>query len=329
MSGKPLTDVKVEGRVAATTRNTPEEVRVLIEQRGDKFTKLEEQYSGYEVYDRNGDKIGKVDDLFVDEDDQPEYLGVKMGFLGTKSTLIPMEAVQVDQRRRVVEVSQPKSRVKEGPAFNEDEQITPEHEKRVREYYGLNGRKSFTDRGVYGDYHPERGWPHNGHREGYERSRDTTTGSTGQRRGSNLADGDQLRVQRIEEELRVGTREREAGEMRVRKRIRSDRERIRVPKRREEVRVERVPVEDRDAVEAEIGEDEFFVPVAEEEVVVEKRPIVKEDIRVRKNVVEDEELVERDVRKEEIDIDDQTERGGRRSERPEDRSPRWNRGGTR
>jgi uncharacterized protein (TIGR02271 family) len=104
---------------------------------------------------------------------------------------------------------------------------------------------------------------------------------------------------------------------------------MRVPKKREEVRVERVPVEGQEASEAEIGEDEFFVPVIEEEVVVEKRPVVKEEIWVRKHVVEDEETVERDVRKEEIDIDDRTERGGRRSERPEGRPLRQNRRGAR
>jgi uncharacterized protein (TIGR02271 family) len=282
----------------------------LAEQRSDKFTELEERYSGYEVYDRDGEKIGKVDDLFVDEDDQPEYIGVKTGFLGTRSTLVPMEALQVDQRRRVVEVSQPKSMVKEGPAFNDDEEITPEYEERVREHYGLNGWRGSADRGVYGNYYAGRGWARDGHREGSEPRRGTTVGSTGRRRGSNLVDGDELRVQRAEEELRVGTREREAGEMRVSKRVSTDRERIRVPKRREEVRVERVPVECRETAEAEIGEDEFFVPVTEEEVVVEKRPVVKEEIRVRKDVVEDEETVERDVRKEEVDIDDRTERGG-------------------
>ena len=45
-----------------------------MENRSDRFTALEDQYAGYEVYDRNGEKIGKVDDLFVDENDQPEYL---------------------------------------------------------------------------------------------------------------------------------------------------------------------------------------------------------------------------------------------------------------
>jgi stress response protein YsnF len=37
---------------------------------------------------------------------------------------------------------------------------------------------------------------------------------------------------------------------------------------------------------------------------VEKRPVVKEEVRVRKDVVQDEEVVEEDVRKEEVDIDD-------------------------
>ena len=94
--------------------------------------------------------------------------------------------------------------------------------------------------------------------------------------------------------------------MNIRKRVRTDHEQVRVPKRREEVSVDRVPVNDREASEAEIGEDEFVVPVVEEEVVVDKRPVVKEEVRVRKDVVEDEQVVEEDIRKEEVDIDDQT-----------------------
>src|SRR5215212_8955370 len=117
---------------------------------------------------------------------------------------------------------------------------------------------------------------------------------------------EELRVQRTEEELRAGTREREAGEVRVRKDVRTDREQVRVPTRHEEVSVERVPVEGRKASEAEIGEDEVTMPVTEEEVVVEKRPMVKEEIRIRKDVVEGKEVVEEDVRKEEVDVEDAT-----------------------
>ena len=43
--------------------------------------------------------------------------------------------------------------------------------------------------------------------------------------------------------------------------------------------------------------------------IVQKRPVVKEEIRIRKDVVQDEELVEEYVRKEEVDIEDRTERG--------------------
>ncbi len=116
---------------------------------------------------------------------------------------------------------------------------------------------------------------------------------------------DELSVQRTEEELRAGTREREAGEVGVRKSVRTDREQVEVPTRREEVTVDRVPLEG-EATEADIGEDEVSVPVTEEEVVVEKRPVVKEEIRIRKDVVEDTEVVEEDVRREEVEIDDQT-----------------------
>ena len=116
---------------------------------------------------------------------------------------------------------------------------------------------------------------------------------------------DELRVQRTEEELRAGTREREAGEVGVRKTVRTDREQVEVPTRREEVTVERVPVEG-EATEADIGEDEVSVPLTEEEVVVEKRPVAKEEVRIRKDVVEDTEVVEEDVRREEVEIDDET-----------------------
>ena len=128
---------------------------------------------------------------------------------------------------------------------------------------------------------------------------------------SDAADTDELKVQRSEEELRAGTREREAGGIRVRKQVRTDREEVRVPKRREEVSVDRVPLEEDRASEGEIGDEEVSVPVTEEEVVVEKRPVVKEEVRIRKDVVEDEEVVEEDVRKEEVDIDDDTSRTDR------------------
>ena len=123
-----------------------------------------------------------------------------------------------------------------------------------------------------------------------------------------------LRVQRSEEELRAGVREHEAGQVNVKKSVRTEREIVRVPKRREEVEIERVPVEGEareasGATESDIGEQEVVVQVFEEEVVVTKRVVLKEEIRLRKKVVEDKETVEVDLRKEEVEVDDQTKHG--------------------
>jgi len=293
------------------------------EQRSDGYTAVEDEYAGYTVVDQDGSKIGKVDDLFLDENDRPEYFGVKMGFLGTSSTLIPADIATVDKERGFIEVSQTKDSVKNGPAFNDDHEITPEYENEVRSYYSLGATNGTEDRGSYGDY------------EGGEHSGAGTTGSTsagtvgsgmsmgdtesGEFRehdrneegvaqsGSDLEDEDELRVQRSEEELRAGTREREAGSMKVRKRVRTDRERIEVPVKHEEVSVERVPVSG-EATEAQIGEDEVSIPVTEEEVVVSKKAVAKEEIRLRKDVVEGTEVVEEDVRREEVDVEDDTSR---------------------
>src|ERR671916_2600358 len=108
------------------------------EERTDRFTALEERFEGYEVYDPNGEKIGKVDDLFVDENDQPEYIGVKMGLLGMRSTLIPMDMVRVNDQRQLVEVAADKDYVKDGPALDDDKEITPDFENQVYSYYGLS-----------------------------------------------------------------------------------------------------------------------------------------------------------------------------------------------
>src|SRR3712207_6333907 len=98
----------------------------------ERLRELEEKYEGYTVYDNQGSKIGKVDDLFVDEKDHEEYIGVKLGFLGRKSTLIPTEIVRVNEGDRTIEVAESKDHVKNAPSFDDDEDVTAEYGERVR-----------------------------------------------------------------------------------------------------------------------------------------------------------------------------------------------------
>jgi uncharacterized protein (TIGR02271 family) len=283
------------------------------EERSDRFTAIEDRFTGYTVYDQHYEKIGNVDDLFVDENDQPEYIGVKMGFLGMSSTLIPMDLVRMNDERELVEVAADKAYVKDGPTFDDDKEITPEFEQQVYSYYGLQ-RADSTERGAYEGYY---GGENSGtagagmvmgdlDRESREFHEHPPSEEGAGEPGGDLTDEDELRVQRTEEELRAGTREREAGSVQVRKRVHTDRQSVEVPTRREEVSVERVPV-DSESTTTEIGDDEMRVPVTEEEVVVEKRPVAKEEVRIRKDVVEDTEVVEEDVRREEVEVDEDVE----------------------
>src|SRR3712207_5737964 len=105
-----------------------------MEERSDRFTAIEDRFAGYEVYDQAGEKIGKVDDLFVDEKDSPEYIGVKMDFLGTRSTLIPMDLVTVDDSAGRLDVATDKETAKNGPTFDDDRKITPNFENEIYSY---------------------------------------------------------------------------------------------------------------------------------------------------------------------------------------------------
>jgi uncharacterized protein (TIGR02271 family) len=297
--------------------------------RGDRSGMPEERFAGYEIYARGGERIGKLEDLFVDEDDNPEYVGVREGSSSTRSALIPAEVVAVDDGLRRMIVSRPKGVVETGPTLGYDEEVTPELEERVRRHYGLTIPQDSEGRSSFGAYYRDDTDLAEGERTGSGEAVSgvpTLPSEAGETRESGRdreviaepgsdREGEEVRLRRTEEELRVRTREREAGAIRVRKRVRTSRERIRVPKKRVEVTVERVPVEgeavpiEGEAAGTRFEEDEIVIPIVEEEVVVEKRPVVKEEIRIRKEVVEEIETVEEDVRREEVDVDDLTERG--------------------
>ena len=110
-------------------------------------------YKGYNVYDNHFHKVGKVDDLFVDEYDRPEYIGVKMGLLATRSTLIPMEIVRINDLRRLVEVDTDEETIKHAPTFHDDKDITPEYEHGVHGYFGLETPQAEQGRSTYGGYY--------------------------------------------------------------------------------------------------------------------------------------------------------------------------------
>ena len=103
----------------------------------DPFAGLKDSSEEYSVYDTHYEKIGRVDDVLLDERDAVSYIGVKMGFFGTNSTLVPVELVRVNDRRHLIEVAEDAETIKHAPHFGHDETVSPELEDRVRTYFGL------------------------------------------------------------------------------------------------------------------------------------------------------------------------------------------------
>ncbi len=132
----------------------------------------------------------------------------------------------------------------------------------------------------------------NDHQREYAGS--TRTGVTGEESG---------RIQLLSERLYVNKQRVEAGEVRVRKETRTEQQNVQVPVTREELVIERVPVEGQ-AATGEIGSgQEVRVPLAEERVEVEKRPVVREEVRVGKRAIEETKDVAGQTRHEELKVE--------------------------
>ncbi len=120
---------------------------------------------------------------------------------------------------------------------------------------------------------------------------------------------------RSEEELRVGKTAREAGRVRLRKWVETEQVSTTVPVAREEVRIEREPITegnvDRAMSGPEISEAEHEVVLHEEEAVAAKQTVPKERVRLEKDIVTDEEDVGAELRKERVAVEGDVPEGRR------------------
>ena len=111
------------------------------------------------------------------------------------------------------------------------------------------------------------------------------------------------RVELHEERLVPHKETRETGEVDIRKDVVAREQTMDVPVTREEVFIERHPVEPRPTGQP-IGESETIeVPVREERVTLEKQPVVYEEVEVGKRQVQETERVSGTVRREEAHIE--------------------------
>lgn len=61
-----------------------------------------EECVGYVVLDPLGQKVGSVEEVFVNGNGEPQYIRVTMGWFRRKSVLLPVQFVAVDEERRTL-----------------------------------------------------------------------------------------------------------------------------------------------------------------------------------------------------------------------------------
>jgi uncharacterized protein (TIGR02271 family) len=238
------------------------------------------EWRGREVVDSDGEKIGTLEEVYLDQETgEPEWATVTTGFLGMKQSFVPLR--EAEPVRGKVVVPHSKDQVKNAPSIDPDGELSPQEEEQMYGHYGAE-YTPLADQG--------------------EPAAEDVGGPT-------TDDA----MTRSEEELRVGTAQRERGRVRLRKYVITEEVQQTVPVRREEVRVEREPITDENADEAlegpAISEDEHEVVLHEEEVVTEKRAVPKERVRLSTDTVIDEETVSEEVRKEQIEVEDDGQGG--------------------
>jgi uncharacterized protein (TIGR02271 family) len=97
------------------------------------------------------------------------------------------------------------------------------------------------------------------------------------------------------------------GDVRIRKEVVTEQQTVEVPVTREELVVERIPVDGQRAATGAIGENsEIRIPLTEERATAEKQTVVREEVAVGKRASERVEQVGGEVRHEELDVDDST-----------------------
>lgn len=106
----------------------------------ERFGELKRAHREYKVCDEHYEKLGKVEEVLVDAAGEPLYIGIRLSLLKPEATLIPVELVRVNDKRRLIEAARPKYDIEHAPTLEEQEEITPEFEDGVRSYFGLPDR---------------------------------------------------------------------------------------------------------------------------------------------------------------------------------------------
>ncbi|WP_433505473.1 DUF2382 domain-containing protein [Pseudonocardia halophobica] len=287
---------------------------------------------GMTVTGRGGERLGKVDGVYLDNDTKrPEWAAVKSGLFGSHISLVPLATADLagDELR----VPFDKDALQSAPHHDPDKELSTQEEKQLFEHYGVpyggesvTARTGQTGHTGHGEQAGYAGQQAAGGRHGLADERATRGDADGRVEraaghdvsGPNTDDA----MTRSEERMRVGTETTEAGRARLRKYVVTEHVTQTVPVSHEEVRIEREPITESNIDAATdgpaISEEEHEVTLHAERPVTETEALPVERVRLGKETVTEEQQVSGQVRKEEIETTG-VETTGRTERRTEER----------
>ena len=255
-------------------------------------TQTPETYMGRTAVDAQGNKIGSVGQVYVnDETGVPDWITVNTGLFGMKENFAPLQGSSVNGDDLVLPFD--KDVVKDSPDVADSEHLDADEQQALYAYYQQYlGAGPAYQGGTDTEYRTgEQARPV----QEYDTSGPTTDDA----------------MTRSEEHLNVGTQQVEAGRARLRKYVVTEQQTVTVPVSHEEVRVDREPITDDDrgdAVDgAAISEEEHEVILHAERPVVATEAVPVERVRLGTETVTEKQQVSGEVRKEQIEVHDGTD----------------------
>lgn len=291
------------------------------------------------AYDVNGDKVGSVQDVYVnDTTGQPDFITVNHGLFGTGSSIVPLRGHSL--RDGDLHLAFPKDRIEDAPDLDDNGHLTTNDQDALYRHYALTEVQDVTTYETGAPAEPVDGAAGYGVEAGAgvpaagvdadaagagvpaagvgAAAAGVGAGAAGLGAAdAGYADGvagtadagvagtDSDELIRSEEQLNVSKDRVESGEVHLRKYVVTETETVEVPVEREEVRIVREPITeaDRAAHTGAIGEAEASVTLHEDQVTVTKESVPVEKVSLETETVRDTETVSEEVRKERFETD--------------------------
>jgi len=242
---------------------------------------------GQTVYDNAGQKIGDIQRVFFDQANEPAWVAIRGGRIGTREALVPLTGSQMGPNGLAVAVGT--DVIRAAPAIEAGNELSMGDAAQLNRYY----ESAITSPPPQPQPPPAP----------QQQAAPPANKPAEQNRATELTS--------YEEQLRVGTESVQSGAVRLHKYVTTDQVETSVPIRHEDVRVERVPATGTPVPGGHRFEEQAVeVTLHEERPTIAKETVPVETVRLATETRTDDRRVGDQVRRERIEVEDQRAGGG-------------------